>query len=323
MNWVVDKFSTREAPGHVLTELAEKDNNIYAMGSDCIKTMAFIEMQERFPDRVINVGISEQNLALTAAGIASCGGKPYAASFAPFASMRMLEQIRTFICYPNLNVKILAGLGGLAGGILGATHHGLEDMSLIRSIPNIVLVVPADYCSAREITKKMYEYVGPAYLRLGADPQPKIFDSYSFTIGKANVMKDDGKDLTVITNGQGVHRSLEACEILKGKGIHARIVEMPCVKPIDKEEILRSASLTGIIATVEENNILGGLGGAVCEVTAEEKPVPVLRLGISDIFTESALPAELLDKYGFAPADILRRVARFLGRLPGADRYSE
>ena len=312
MDVIYDNISTRAAFGNALTELARENPKIYAVSADTTNSMGYSDMQAEFPNRVINVGICEQNMALAAAGIASCGGKAFVATYAPFASMRMLEQVRTFIAYPNLDVKIISGLGGLSGNIEGTTHQGLEDISIMRSIANVVVVVPADSCSTEEITKVISRYEGPAYLRIGRDSVPKVFDSYKFEIGKANIMKAEGTDVAIICNGTAVHRVLQAEKLLAKKGISARIIEMPCVKPIDKEAILAAARSAGRIVTVEENNIIGGLGGAVAEVVTESHPVPVLRIGINDCYTESGPHAELMDKYGLCPKEIAQRTEQFI-----------
>jgi len=312
MSIVYDSYSTRDAFGKALLEMARENTQIYAVSADTTKSMGYDPMSKEFPNRVINVGISEQNMALAAAGIASCGGKAFCATYAPFASMRMLEQVRTFIAYPNLDVKIISGLGGLSGNVEGTTHQGLEDVSIMRCIPGIVVVVPADSCSTEEITRVITRYKGPAYLRIGRGEVPKVFDSYTFEIGKANPIKTDGTDVAFICNGTAVHRVLEADKLLAEKGISTQIIEMPCVKPIDEDAILAAASTAKRIVTVEENNIIGGLGGAVAEVLSLLHPAPLLRLGIADCYTESGPHSELMDKYGLDPAEISQRTEQFL-----------
>lgn len=311
MKRVYDSYSTREAFGRSLLELARENPKIYAVAADTAKSMGYALMEEEFPSRVINVGICEQNMALAAAGIASCGGKAFVATYAPFASMRMLEMVRTFICYPGLDVKIISGLGGLSGDIEGATHQGIEDVSIMRAIPGLVVTVPADSCATEEITKVITRHEGPAYLRIGRGPVPKVFDKYHFEIGKANIMKKDGGDITFITNGAAVHRVLEANELLAAEGMSAKIIEMPCVKPIDEEAIIWAAENSKLIVAVEENNTIGGLGGAVAEVLSHKRPTYLLRLGIEDCYTESGPHDELMDKYGLHPLDIKNRVKDF------------
>ena len=276
-----DKISTRDAFGLALVEKARENEKIIAIGADTTKSMGYKPMMKEFPDRVLNIGIAEQNMALMGAGIAAAGGKAVIATYAPFASMRIGEQVRTFICYPKLDVKVISGLGGLAGNIEGVTHQGTEDLSMMRAIPNLVVVVPADAASCVEISKKVIDYVGPVYLRIGRGPSETVFDdSYRFEIGKANTISDEGKDVAIVCNGAAVSRVLRAKNIWEEKGIKARIIEMPCVKPLDEKAIINAAKDCGRIVTVEENNILGGLGGAVCEVVCANSPCMVKRIGI-------------------------------------------
>lgn len=312
MKIIYDDISMRDTFGRTLNKMAEKFNNIFAVSADTEVSMGYSAMAEMFPDRVINVGICEQNMALVAAGIASCGGKAFAATYAPFASMRMLEQIRTFIAYPKLDVKIIAGMGGLSGSYEGVTHQGLEDISIMRSIPNMIVIVPADSCSTEAITNTITEYNGPIYLRLGRQIVPKVFNHYKFRIGKANILKNNGSDAAVVCNGAAVYRVLQAEKLLAKKGINISIIEMACVKPIDQDAVILAAKLTGRIITVEENNVIGGLGSAVAETVSEKFPIPVLRLGIEDIFTESGPYEELLDKYGLSSETISIKIEKFI-----------
>ncbi len=300
-----DKITTREAFGNALLRMAEKNDRIVAIAADTTKSMGFAQMEKKFPDRVVNLGIGEQNMALAGAGAAACGGKAFIATYAPFAAMRILEQVRTFICYPGLDVKVISGLAGLSAGSEGVTHQGLEDVSVMRAIPGIVVAVPADAASTEVITEKITEYKGPVYLRIGRNLNDRTFGpDYKFEIGKANILKPDGKDAAVIVNGAVVKRTLAAVDILAGKGYNIRVIEMPCVKPLDEEAVLAAARDTGLVITVEENNILGGLGGAVAEVLADKLPTRVKRLGIKDQYAESADHDALLDAYGFLPQDL-------------------
>lgn len=302
---IYDKISTRDAFGVALEPMGEKYPNLVVIGADTTKSMGCKPFMKKYPERTVNIGIAEQNMALAAAGAASCGAKAVIASYAPFASMRICEAIRTFICYPNLDVKIISGLGGLSGNIEGVTHQGLEDIGVLRSIANLVIAVPADAASTIVIAKKILDYEGPAYLRLGRGPVETVFDdSYIFEIGKANVIKADGEDAALICNGAAVARTLSAVKILKEKGMNARVIEMPCVKPIDRECILSTAKECKFIVTVEEHNVLGGLGSAVCEVLCDEWPTKVVRIGIDDMFTESGPHDLLMDKYNLSPEHI-------------------
>lgn len=306
MSVIFDKISTRDAFGLALIEKARTDDKLFAIGADTTKSMGFKPMMAEFPDRVINCGIAEQDMALMGAGIAAAGGRAVIATYAPFASMRIAEQVRTFICYPNLDVKVISGLGGLSGNIEGVTHQGLEDVGIVRCMANMIVAVPADAASCKAISKVILDYKGPAYLRIGRAAVEKVFDDdYTFEIGKANLLDDAGTDVAIICNGCAVARVLRAKELWEEAGIHARIVEMPCVKPIDREAILKCVADCGCIVTAEEHNVIGGLGSAVCEVVCEsEKPCRVTRIGIDDTYTESAPHDQLLDKYNLSPKHI-------------------
>lgn len=309
MSVVYDKISTRDAFGNALARMAEKYDNIYAIAADTTKSMGYSPLEKKYPEKVVNIGIAEQNMALAGAGAAASGAKAIIATYAPFASMRILEQIRTFIAYPNLDVKIISGLGGLSGNIEGVTHQGLEDVSIMRSIPNMIVVVPADAESTEVISEKIIAHEGPVYLRIGRGPVEKVFDkNYSFEIGKANILKGDGQDAAIICNGAAVARVLQAQKLIEEKGYNVKIIEMPCVKPIDREAILSAAKETKFIVTVEENNIVGGLGSAVCEVLCDEYPSKVVRIGIDDIYTESGPHDELMDKYNLSAEHIAKIV---------------
>jgi transketolase len=301
MSVIYDKISTRDAFGNALIEMARKNDRILAIGADTTKSMGFKPMIKEFPDRVINIGIAEQNMAMVGAGAAACGAKAVIATYAPFASMRICEQIRTFMCYPNLDVKIISGLSGLSGNIEGVTHQGLEDVGVLRSVANLAIVVPADAASTEVIAKKIIEYNGPVYLRIGRGPVEKVFDeSYQFELGKANILADDGTDAAIICNGAAVARVLRAYGQAKQRGVRARIIEMPCVKPVDEEAVAAAAADCGCVITAEEHNIIGGLGSAVCEVVCAKKPAKVVRIGIDDVYAESAPHDQLLDKYNLS-----------------------
>ena len=303
------KISTRDAFGNALLRIAEENENVIAIAADTGKSMGYSPMEKKFPERVINIGIAEQNMMTAAAGLASVGNLVFAASYAPFTCMRACESVRTFIAYPNLNVKIVGGLGGLSGNVEGVTHQGLEDIGIMRCIPNMTIVVPADAASTEVIVEEVARNYGPAYIRLGRGPVPKVFDeNYKFQIGKANIVKEKGKDATIICNGVMVSRSIEAEKILSEKGYDVKLIEMPCVKPIDSESIINAAKETGAVITVEEHNIIGGLGSAVAEVLGENMPVLLKRVGIKDVFTESGPHDKLLDKYGLAIEDIVYAV---------------
>jgi transketolase len=308
--FAMDKISTREAFGNALLRIAEANQNVIAMGADTTKQMCMEPIGKKFPGRVINIGIAEQNMMSVAAGLAATGMQVFASSYAPFLSMRACEQVRTFIAYPNLNVKIIAGMGGLSGSIDGATHQGLEDIGIMRTIPNMKILVPADAVATEVMTLAIAKDDGPVYLRLGkGSPTQKVFDEeYQFQMGKANVLFDDGNDAAVICNGVMVARVLEARKISVEKGYKLKVIEMPCVKPLDTEAVICAAQATNAVITVEDHNIIGGLGSAVAETLSENCPVRLKRLGVADVFTESGPQDELLDKFGLSVRDIIKTV---------------
>lgn len=306
-----DKVSTRVAFGDALLKQADKNEKIMYIAADTLKSVGGGPMQSKYPKRALNVGIAEQNMALMGAGMAACGAKVFIATYAVFAAMRIAEQVRTFTCYPGLDVKIIAGLSGLSGGQEGVTHQGTEDVGALRSIPGLVIVDTADVASVDPIVEAITEYKGPVYLRLGRDPLPTVFDSsYTFRIGKANIMKSSGKDAALITNGAAVARAFFAEKLLRNQGYDVQLIEMPCVKPIDKEVIQNAARQTGLIVTAEDHNIIGGLGSAVSEVLTDSCPTRLVRIGLDNCFAESGDHDELLDKYGLSPANIAEKVAQ-------------
>jgi transketolase len=308
--FTMDQISAREAFGQALLRVAEENQNVIAMGADTTKNMCLGLMEEHCPDRVFNIGIAEQNMMSIAAGMAATGMQVFVASYAPFMSMRACEQVRTFVAYPNLNVKVVGGMGGLSGGYDGTTHQGLEDVGIMRTIPNMKIVVPADAAATAVITAAIAKDDGPVYLRLGkSNPVRKVFDEdYQFQMGKANILFDEGNDAAVICNGVAVARVLDAQAILAEKGYKLKIIEMPCVKPLDIEAVIQAAQATGAVITVEDHNIIGGLGSAVAETLSENCPVRLKRMGIGDVFTESGSHDDLLDKYGLSVATIVKTV---------------
>lgn len=304
--------NTRTAFGEAIRELTLEGKDIVAVCADTEKSMQLNLLKEKFPQRVINVGVAEQNMMMVAAGIASTGKIVFACSYAMLNSMRALEQVRTFIAYPFLNVKIVSGLSGLTGGMEGVTHQSIEDMAIMRSIPNIVVLAPADYYSTKVITKRATEYKGPIYIRIGRKDTPDIFDKdYQFEIGKVNEL-EEGKDACVIATGLIVGRAIKAVNILKEKGYTIKLLEMPSIKPIDKDAIINAAHKTGKIITVEDHNIIGGLGSAVAEVLIENFPVKMKRIGINDTFAESAKYSDLLDKYDLSIDNIVEQVEKMI-----------
>jgi transketolase len=306
----MDKISTREAFGQALLRIADEDPNVIAIGADTVKTMMMGIMAKKYPDRVFNVGIAEQNMMSIAAGMAATDMQVFVASYAPFVSMRACEQVRTFIAYPNLNVKIVGGMGGLSGAVDGTTHQGLEDIGIMRTIPNMKILIPADAAATMVITAAIAKEDGPVYLRLGkGSPIRKVFkEDYKFQMGKANVLFDDGNDAAMICNGIMVARVLEARQILAEKGYKLKVIEMPCVKPLDVDAVLCAAQATNLVITVEDHQIIGGLGSAIAETLSENYPVRLKRMGIADTFTESGPHDELLDKYGLSVENIVKTV---------------
>ena len=311
---MMDSISTREAFGNAILRIAEQNENLLAFAADTGKSMGLGPMAAKFPDRVIDVGIAEQNMMTAAAGAATVGNLVFAASYSVFTSMRTCEQVRTFIAYPNLNVKVVGGMGGLSGSYEGVTHQSTEDIAMMRCIPNMTVVVPADAASTEVIVAEVAQHYGPAYIRLGRYAVPKIFgQDYKFQMGKANIIKETGKDATIICNGVMVGRTIEAEKILAARGYNVKLIEMPCVKPIDVQSILEAARQTGAIITAEEHNVIGGLGSAVAEVITQNGHVPMQFVGIQDIFAESGHHEDLLDKYGLSVRDIVDKVVKVIG----------
>ena len=294
----VVKCATREAYGKTLVELGEKNDKVLVLDADLAAATKTGMFKKAFPERFIDVGIAEGNLMGVAAGLAATGHIVFASSFAMFAAGRAFEQVRNSIGYPHLNVKIGATHAGISVGEDGASHQCCEDIALMRSIPGMVILNPADDVEARACVLAAAEHEGPVYMRFGRLAVPRVFDeSYKFEIGKGAVLTE-GDDVTIVATGLMVNEALMAAESLKADGISARVVNMATIKPIDREIIIESAKKTGAIVTAEEHNILGGLGSAVAEVVCETVPVPVLRVGVEDVFGKSGPAVELLHIYG-------------------------
>ncbi|MCX7903924.1 MAG: transketolase family protein, partial [Caloramator sp.] len=266
-------LATREAYGKALVELGKENKNVVVLDADLSKSTKTADFAKVFPERFFNIGIAEADLMGTAAGLATCGKIPFASTFAVFATGRAFEQIRNSICYPNLNVKIAATHAGITVGEDGASHQSIEDISLMRTIPNMTVIVPCDDVETMAAIKAAAEYVGPVYIRLGRSSVPTINDenTYKFEIGKAVKLKE-GKDVTIFATGIMVSEALKAYEMLKEKGYEAEVINIHTIKPIDAKAIVDSVTKTGCAVTCEEHNIIGGLGSAVCEVLAENKP---------------------------------------------------
>jgi transketolase len=294
-----NRIATREAYGKALVKLSELNKDVVVLDADLSKSTKTADFKAVAPERFINIGIAESNMMGVAAGLSTCGKIPFASTFAMFAAGRAFEQIRNSICYPKLNVKVCATHAGLTVGEDGATHQSIEDISLMRSIPNMTVINPADAVETEAAILAVAEYNGPCYVRLGRLPVSVINDagSYKFEIGKG-VTLSQGDDLTIVATGMMVELALEAKDILSKEGINARVINIHTIKPIDKDLLIKAAKETNAIVTAEEHSIIGGLGSAVAEIVTEEYPVPVLKVGIKDTFGESGKPDELLKAYG-------------------------
>lgn len=296
--------ATREAYGEALKKLAAENPNVVVLDADLSGSTKTAEFKKVSPERFFNVGIAEQDLIGTAAGMAIAGKIPFASSFAMFAAGRAFEIIRNTVAYPKLNVKIAATHAGLTVGEDGASHQAIEDISLMRSIPNMTVINPADSIEAEQAVLKAAEYVGPVYIRLGRMAVENLYDeSYKFELGKGVEIKK-GKDVTIIATGLMVQESLKAAKKLSEEGIDVGVINIHTIKPIDKDIIIKAAKETKAIVTAEEHSVIGGLGSAVLEVLSDIYPVPVKRIGVQDTFGESGKPAELLEKYHLTEKDI-------------------
>ncbi len=305
------KIATRQSYGEALAELGRENPNVVVLDADLSGATKTSIFAKEFPKRFINVGIAEQNLMATAAGLASFGKIPYASTFAVFAAGRAYDQIRASICYPNLNVKICATHAGLTVGEDGATHQMLEDLSLMRTLPNMTVLSVSDDTQARWAVKEIAKIEGPVYLRLARLATPVIYgEDQNFEIGKA-IEFGTGTDGTVIATGVTVAEALSAKEELEKQDIHIRVLDVHTIKPIDREAVIKVAKETKKIVTIEDHSIIGGLGSTVCEVLAEEYPCHVTRLGVKDTFGKSGSAEELLKEYGL---DRLSIQKEFLGK---------
>ena len=304
---MAEKIATREAYGNALAEFGDKYNFVVLDADLAAATKTGI-FKKKFPKRHIECGIAEGNMMCVAAGLAAAGIMPFASSFAMFAAGRAFEQIRNSIAYPHLNVKIGATHAGITVGEDGATHQCLEDLALMRTLPGMVVINPADAVEARAAVEAAILYQGPVYLRFGRLAVPVIYDkdTYKFEMGKGVQMKE-GTDVTIIATGIMVDMALTAAEQLANEGISARVINMHTIKPIDRALVLEAAKATGAIVTAEEHNIIGGLGSAVAEVGSEGCPVPVLRVGVEDVFGRSGTVPALLEAYGLTPANIVAK----------------
>ena len=294
----VKKIATRESYGNALVELGREHDNVVVLDADLAAATKTGIFKKEFPERHIDCGIAECNMIGIAGGLSLTGKVPFASSFAMFAAGRAFEQVRNTVGYPKLNVKIGATHAGISVGEDGATHQCNEDIALMRTIPNMVIINPADDVEARAAVKAAYEHVGPVYLRFGRLAAPVLNDNpeYKFELGKGVTLRE-GKDITIVATGLEVSFALEAAQMLEKDGIDARVINIHTIKPIDEEIIVKAAKETKKIFTVEEHSIIGGLGSAVCDVVCEKQPAQVYKIGMRDRFGESGPAMELLHKY--------------------------
>ena len=292
-------LATRMAFGQELIEIAKTNDKFVVCNADT-KTCGLEKFGKLFPEREFSFGIAEQNLVGASAGLAACGNKVFLATFAVFASMRACEQVRTFVCYPNLNVTIIGTHAGLQVGGDGATHAAIEDVAIMRSFPNMTVVQPADAVAARALAHAAVDFTGPLYVRLHRNPVADLYDpeTYRFEWGKANTVVDYGRDMTMIVSGILLKKALDAADILKEQGIGVQVLDMATIKPLDKEAVITAAKETGAIMTIEDHTIFGGLGSAVSEVVVQNCPVPMEFVGIQDRFGESGDPELIYRDHG-------------------------
>ena len=299
------KIATRDGFGEEIVALGKENRNILVVDADIGKSCKTGAFRKELPEQYLNVGIAEQNCAGVAAGLATCGKIPFIVTYAAFGSMRMVEMIRQEICYPQLNVKLACSHGGVTPANDGASHQAIEDMGILRTIPNMTVIMPADYYSARKLVRAAAEFDGPVYLRFTRDAIPVIYDEEdSFVIGKAKQLRQ-GKDVAIIANGDTVRLAIQAAEELAAQGIEARVLDMHTIKPLDAEAVMDCIESIGRIVTVEDHNILNGLGSAVCELAAEAGKGKVKRLGIQDQFGMSAPYERLLAMNGVTVENIV------------------
>ena len=309
----VKKIATRESYGNALKEIGAENSNIVALDADLAGATKTSVFMKAFPERHIDCGIAECNMMGVAAGLATAGKIPFASTFAMFAAGRAFEQVRNSIGYPHLNVKIGATHAGISVGEDGATHQCCEDIALMRTIPGMVVISPADDVEAKAAVRAAAEYYGPVYLRFGRLAVPVFNDpeTYKFELGKGIVLRE-GKDVTIVATGLCVAESLAAAEQLAAKGIDAKVINIHTIKPLDEELIVAAAKETGKIVTVEEHSVIGGLGSAVCDCLSAKAPTTVLKIGVNDVFGESGPAAQLIKKYGLDADSIAEKVEAFV-----------
>lgn len=309
----VKKIATRDSYGNALAELGKEHENLVVLDADLAAATKTGVFKKAYPERFIDCGIAEANMTGVAAGLSTCGKVPFISSFAMFVAGRAFEQVRNSIGYPHLNVKIGATHAGITVGEDGATHQCNEDIALMRTIPGMVIINPADDVEARAAVKAAYEYEGPVYLRFGRLALPIVHNesSYKFEIGKGEILRD-GKDVTIVATGAMVSNSLEAAEKLAADGIEAKVINIHTIKPLDEELVVAAAKETGKVVTVEEHSVIGGLGSAVCDTLAQKAPTQVMKIGMNDTFGESGPAVELLKKYKLDAESIYEKIKNFV-----------
>ena len=305
---MAEKIATRESYGNSLVELGAKYPEIVVLDADLAESTKTVYFKKAYPDRFFDCGIAEQNMVAVAAGLATCGKIPFCSSFAMFASGRAFDQVRNGVAYPKLNVKICATHAGITVGEDGATHQCLEDMGIMRTIPNMVILNPGDDVEAKAALRAAAEHNGPVYMRFGRAPVPVLFDeaTFQFEIGKGQILAE-GSDVSIVATGIMLEAALAAKELLANEGISAEVIDICTIKPIDRDLLLASAAKTGAVVTAEEHNIIGGLGSAVAEVLSEGLPVPMRRVGVEDQFGRSGKVPALLEFYGLTAENIVRK----------------
>lgn len=310
----VKKVATRDSYGNALKELGAVAENLVVLDADLAGATKTATFKKAFPDRHFDCGIAEANMIDVAAGLSTMGLVPFAATFAMFAAGRAYEQVRNTIGYPHLNVKIGATHGGISVGEDGASHQCCEDFGLMRTIPGMTVMCPADDVEARQMVKAAYEMTGPVYMRFGRAATPVFHDEdFQFVIGKGEVLRE-GADVAIIATGIMVPEAMQAGEELAAAGINARVINMATIKPLDEEMVLKAAKECGKIVTVEEHSIIGGLGEAVCSLVSEKCPVPVKRIGVNDVFGHSGPAGALLEQFGLCASNIVAQTKALLGK---------
>ena len=311
----MNKIANRQVICDTLMGLAKDDENIYVLTSDSRGSASMTNFANEFPKQFVEVGIAEQNLVGIAAGLATTGKKCFAASPACFLTMRSIEQVKVDVAYSNTNVKLIGISGGVSYGALGMSHHSLQDIAVMRAIPNMDIFLPADRFETEKLVRELVKYDKPAYIRIGRNPVDDVYEStdFNFQIGKANVMRE-GKDITIIATGETVKPAIEASDELKELGIKCRVLNMHTIKPLDEEAIIKAAKETGNIITVEEHSIYGGLGAAVSEVVVQNAPVPMKIVGIKDEAAITGTSKEIFNYYGLSKENLVKLAKELIGK---------